>query len=355
MASIFHEHFASRSLCEREQDAFLVIFASARELDSATDCISGVLFEVWSLTPWIGSVFTLNDGEHWSRHSSMAGLAAPIDSQYNPRMAEPNPTIWQSLSYQFERGRHAASGTFDDANAWAWLIGYGAIWLALWYAGYQMLEPKGPAGVLSVGALSLFAAWAVIFVWRFVFSSPARMHWHSRHDLAAVQTKIMTLESRRPDFRIDMRQVMYGGDLTDGPFGGMSLIMVLLTVINRGTVASALRDWGIIAEYNGKKTPLLMPKFDAVTLGSKEGKVTVSIADMIFEKTAEPIQEGGIANGYVYGFLAGVPKEELDAVKVTVSCRDSRDNVYTGEHILGGGEDADGKPQYLPGTKIVTG
>lgn len=91
---------------------------------------------------------------------------------------------WKSLSdavlYQWLRLQVAAAGSVEHANSWSWLTGYAALWVLTGTLGYSMIEPTGPAGILFVGALSLFFAWLLIVVWKFIFSAPHEMHKQAR-------------------------------------------------------------------------------------------------------------------------------------------------------------------------------
>jgi hypothetical protein len=53
-----------------------------------------------------------------------------------------------NLAYQWRRAKRAHADSVENANSWAWLSGYAAVWGILGAFGYSMMEPNGPGGVI---------------------------------------------------------------------------------------------------------------------------------------------------------------------------------------------------------------
>ena len=74
--------------------------------------------------------------------------------------------------------RRAWSGSVEKANAMANILGTAIFAIVLWSFGYQLIVPDKGGEAVAFGLLCIFAAWLVIFTYRFL-GAPAALYWEA--------------------------------------------------------------------------------------------------------------------------------------------------------------------------------
>jgi hypothetical protein len=101
----------------------------------------------------------------------------------------------QILRFYWLCFKEAWSGLFDQANAWATVLGFAVLYLALWLLGYRLIPPETSEGVILLALLSLVAAGMAIFVVRLV-TAPARLYFQAKGESEALR-KIVDSDAAR--------------------------------------------------------------------------------------------------------------------------------------------------------------
>jgi hypothetical protein len=85
--------------------------------------------------------------------------------------------------------RRAWSGSVEKANAAANILGTAIIAIVLWFFGYQLILPDKGGEAVAFGLLCIFAAWLVIFTYRFL-GAPAALYWEADEKTKVLATRL---------------------------------------------------------------------------------------------------------------------------------------------------------------------
>jgi hypothetical protein len=85
--------------------------------------------------------------------------------------------------------KEAWSGLFDQANAWATVLGAIVIYVALRLLGYRMILPETFEEVIGLAILSLVAAGAALFVVR-LLAAPARLYLRAKSEVELLKDEL---------------------------------------------------------------------------------------------------------------------------------------------------------------------
>lgn len=138
-----------------------------------------------------------------------------------------------------------------------------------------------------------------------LLAAPYRLELERR---LKAEKKIEALESISkpvPNLILSLDGVIYGGQSPFFP--GMRTILISITVTNVGALpsAAAMDSWKIFFTIDGNKNALNITIIPGnINLSAENGRVvTVEQKDMIFRRMENPVQVGGLVNGYLFAII----------------------------------------------------
>ncbi|WP_396594990.1 hypothetical protein [Brevundimonas sp. R86498] len=206
---------------------------------------------------------------------------------------------------------------------------FGFFWVGA-ISGLKVMEAElqfalaGLAGVAAVSVLIL--AYNLVAV-PYRVAKGARLALEGKLEvanarIASLSASLAKMEEARPIFQAWIDAATFGG--SDG--SGNYPVVVMLRISNRGSIQSAAVDWtmgsggpedGLRAYLTALDRPL---QFD-----TPSGPGRLDPQDLIFRKTATPIQQGQVVGGWLIGHFA--PRED-DISGVWVQFSDTFGNIY---------------------------
>jgi hypothetical protein len=205
----------------------------------------------------------------------------------------------------------------------------------LWNVGGQADTAKS---LFTKGAatLAILLLLPCIYLWKF-FAAPAAMDAETRDKNEAETTqlrrKLDEQSINAPDLDLSVEGYIVGGVRAEDPAAAPAVLM--LSLVNKGGMASVATHWGLKAEYEGKSYNGKLAAPPSIKLGFEDtpsGSTTITYGreDAIFLKSvATPLQTGAMIQGYLLALFYDFDRNAFEkGVSLTVSFCDVLSRRY---------------------------
>jgi hypothetical protein len=164
------------------------------------------------------------------------------------------------------------------------------------YLVWQLDAPGGASSEIVgriIATLAVILVFPVVYLWHFL-RSPSALHQEAVLERATLQNELNALRESKPNFKIEVKEVAWGGKLAFDP--NRAAVIAVLRVHNVGSRAGAIPDWAMRVGGNERQfqLPLVVANLE---IHLSNGIHTYAEKDYIGCKMAAPLQPGGFVEG----------------------------------------------------------